>query len=236
MGRRDSKFPKLAVRERLQMLKRVSWLSDSQRNTFAAEGLFVKYQGHEPIFLEGSSTDRVFFLLAGIAKIYYSHRKQHILVTHLVPGDTFGTGSLLPNSKHQYASEALSDCMVAAIEPDIFAPAVFGSSFDQLGPALANTMDRGFELVSRYTQFLPLNSRGKLALSLLEMARKFGIRDARGVLLMLPVSHTELGTMVGSSRQHVTMQLRAFERGGLIVREGRRLIIIPELLKTVLDE
>ena len=78
--------------------------------------------------------------------------------------------------------------------------------------------------------------RGKIALSLLEMARKFGIHDARGVLLMFPVSQAELGTMVGSSRQHVTMQLRAFERDGLIVREGRRLIVIPERLKTVLDE
>ena len=67
------------------------------------------------------------------------------------------------------------------------------------------------------------------------MARKFGVRDSRGILLPLTISHAELGTMVGSSRQHITMQLKEFERDGFIVRDGRRLIVIPERLETALD-
>jgi CRP/FNR family cyclic AMP-dependent transcriptional regulator len=230
------KVLKMGDSERLEMLKRITWLSDAQRNKFAAEALFVRYLTHQPIFRAESSADRVFFLLAGMAKLYYSHRKHRILLTHLVVGDTFGTSSLFPNRKHLYASEAMTDCVVAEIEPQIYAATVFGNSLEWIGPGLANTLGRGFELLSRYIQSVPLNTRGKLALSLLEMARKFGVRDARGVLLMLPVSHSELGAMVGSSRQHVTMQLRAFERAGLVVRQGRRLVVIPERLETVLNE
>jgi CRP-like cAMP-binding protein len=68
------------------------------------------------------------------------------------------------------------------------------------------------------------------------MSVKFGIRDSRGVLLPLTVSHAELGTMVGASRQHITMQLKDFERDGSIIRDGRRLIVKPERLETALDD
>jgi CRP-like cAMP-binding protein len=41
--------------------------------------------------------------------------------------------------------------------------------------------------------------------------------------------------MIGTSRQHVTTQLREFERDGLIARAGRRLIVIPEQLRRALE-
>ncbi len=78
----DVKFLKLANRERLEILKRITWLSERlQRSTFAGEALFLRYPAHQPIFRAESSADRVFFLLAGMAKLYYSHRKRNILVT-----------------------------------------------------------------------------------------------------------------------------------------------------------
>lgn len=217
------------------MLNRIRWLSDSGRNKLATDGRLIRYRARQPIYLEHSGADRVFFLLTGIAKIYYSHRKQRVLVAHLATGDVFGMSGLFPDSKRRYSSEALSDCAVLSITPQTFSEAVFGNSFERIGPALANTVGRWFDLLSRYTRFVPLGTRGRMALSLLEMARKFGVRDSRGILLPLTISHAELGTMVGSSRQHITMQLKEFERDGLIVRDGRRLIVIPERLETALD-
>jgi CRP/FNR family cyclic AMP-dependent transcriptional regulator len=226
---------KPADSERLQMLKRIKWLSDSGRNKLAADAHLIRYRAREPIYLEHSTADQVFFLLAGIAKIYYSHRKQRILVAHLGSGDTFGMTSLFPNSKRRYSSEAVSDCVVLSVDPQTFSDAVFANSFERIGPALANTMGRWFDLTMRYAHFVPLGTRGRLAMSLLEMSRKFGVRDSRGVLLPLTISHAELGTMVGSSRQHVTMQLKEFEHHGFIIRDGWRLIVIPERLETALD-
>jgi len=220
----------------MEMLKRIKWLSDSGRNKLAADADLIRYRARQAIYLEHSNADRVFFLLAGIAKIYYLHRKQRILVAHLATGDTFGMTGLFQSGKRRYSSEAVSDCAVLSIRPQTFSEAVFGDSLERLGPALANTMGRWFDLMSRYTRFVPLGTRGRLALSLLEMSRKFGVRDSRGVLLPVPISHAELGTMVGSSRQHVTMQLKEFERDGFIIRDGRRLIVIPERLETALDD
>jgi|SRR5579872_2202236 len=235
MGR-GGKIPAPANLEELQMLKRVTWLTDFARDKLATEGRFIKFRARQSIYLEHSPADRIFFLLAGIAKVYYSHRKQRVLVTHLRTGDSFGLSGLLPDTLRRYSSEAVSDCVVLSIAPDTFSEAVFGNSIHRLGPALANTFGRWLDLMTRYAQFVSLGARGRLALSLLELADKFGIRDARGILLPLSVSHAELGTMVGTSRQHVTTQLREFERDGLIARAGRRLIVIPERLRAALDD
>ena len=195
----------------------------------------MRYRARQPIYFEHGTADRIFFLLAGIAKIYYTHRNERILVGHLGPGDTFGVDGLTPGRKRRYASEAVSDCAALSMDPENFAQAVLGDSLDHIGPALSNTFGHSFELLARYTHFVRLGTRGRLALSLLEMARKFGIRDSRGVLLPLTVSHAELGTMVGASRQHITMQLKDFEREGFIVRDRRRLIVIPERLEAALE-
>lgn len=235
MGR-GVKIPAPANPEELQMLKRVTWLTDFARDKLASEGRFLKFRAHQSIYIQHSPADRMFFLLAGIAKVYYSHHKQRVLITHLRTGDAFGMSSLLPDASRRYSSEAVSDCVVLSIAPETFSEAVFGNSLTQLGPPFANTFGRWLELMTRYAQFVSLGARGRLALSLLELSDKFGIRDARGILLPLSLSHAELGTMVGTSRQHVTTQLREFERDGLIARAGRRLIVIPERLRAALDD
>jgi CRP-like cAMP-binding protein len=221
--------------EQLQLLSRIRWLSDAGRAKLATDGRLIRYRARQSIYVEHTTADRVFFLLAGVAKIYYTHRKRRILVGHLGPGDAFGVCGLTPTRKHRYSSEAVSDCAVLSMDPENFTQAVLGDSLERIGPALANTFGQTLELLTRYTHFVRLGTRGRLAMSLLEMARKFGIRDSRGVLLPLTVSHAELGTMVGASRQHITMQLKDFEREGFIVRDKRRLIVIPERLEAALD-
>jgi len=219
------------------MLKRIAWLTDVARDRFAVDGRLMRFRARQPIFLEQTSADRIYLLVAGVAKLYYLHHKQRILVAHLRTGDTFGMSGLFPEvARRRYSSEAVSDCVVLSIRPQAFAEAVFGTALEQVAPAIANTFGRWFDLIERYAQFVRLGARGRLALSLLELSNKFGIRDARGILIPLPLSHAELGTMVGTSRQHVTTQLREFERDGLIARAGRRLIVIPERMQGILEE
>jgi CRP/FNR family cyclic AMP-dependent transcriptional regulator len=234
MGR-GGKILTPASPEELQMLRRVTWLTDFARDKLATDGRFIRFRAHQSIYLEQTPADRIFFLLAGVARVYYSYKKQRVLVTHLRAGDTFGMSGMVPDAIRRYSSEAVSDCVVLSIAPEIFSEVVFGNSLEQIGPALANTFGRWLDLMTRYAQYVSLGARGRLALSLLELSDKFGVRDARGILLPLPLSHAELGTMVGTSRQHVTTQLREFERDGFIARAGRRLIVNRERLRTALD-
>jgi len=77
--------------------------------------------------------------------------------------------------------------------------------------------------------------RERLAGALLELGTKFGAEDARGRLLTLKLTHSDLAELVGASRQRFTVQLSDFERTGVIIRDGRRLIIVTEQLLAVVQ-
>ena len=234
MGR-GLKIIKSADPEQLRMLKRVAWLSDSGRQKLANDGRLIRYHAHQTVYTEQNPPDRVLFLLSGIAKTYYTHSDERILVAMLGPGDTFGLSALFGGNTRRFACEAVTDCVVSSVKPQAFSEAVFGNTFERVQPALIHTVGRLFEVMVRYTRFVRLDTRGRLALSLLEMAQKFGVRDSRGILIPLAISHSELGGLVGASRQHVTMQLREFERDGCVIRDGRRLIVITEKLQAAID-
>jgi CRP-like cAMP-binding protein len=70
---------------------------------------------------------------------------------------------------------------------------------------------------------------------LLELAAKFGAEEARGILLTLKLTHSDLAELVGASRQRTTKQLIEFESERMIIRDGRRLIILPDRLRSLAD-
>ena len=90
-------------------------------------------------------------------------------------------------------------------------------------------------MLQRYTNFVGLTVRQRLAGALLELGAKFGADDARGVLLTLKLTHADLAELVGASRQRTTEQLIDFESQRMIIRDGRRLIIVPQRLRELAD-
>ena len=69
------------------------------------------------------------------------------------------------------------------------------------------------------------------------VGNKFGAEDARGRLLTLKLTHSDLAELVGASRQRITEQLSEFERTGVIIRDGLRLITVTgQLLALVQGE
>ena len=169
-------------------------------------------------------------LLSGVAKLCYVNREQRVLVGFVGPGEVFGLSSLLPQTTRPFRCEAYSDCMVAVVKPEIFVDTVLGVPLERLSIILDATVGRWWGMLVRYANFVGLGLRERLAGALLELAEKFGVRDSRGTLLTIKLTHADLAELVGASRQRTTEQLNDFEREGVITRDGRRLIIVPEKL------
>ncbi len=180
--------------------------------------------------MEGEASSRVYVLLSGVAKLCYVNRDQRVLVGLVGPGEIFGLSSLLPATTRPFRCEAFSDCVVAVIKPDIFVDTVLGVPAERLGVVLDATVGRWWAMVVRYADFVGLGLRERLAGALLELSTKFGVRDSRGTLLTVKLTHADLAELVGASRQRTTEQLNDFERQRVIIRDGRRFIIVPEKL------
>jgi CRP/FNR family transcriptional regulator, cyclic AMP receptor protein len=214
----------------LTRLKSLSWMREEQARRLAAVSVPLKVRREEAIFSEGEASSHVYVLLSGVAKLCYVNREQRVLVGFVGPGEVFGLSSLLPQTTRPFRCEAYSDCTVAVVKSEVFVDTVLGVPYDRLSLIMDATVGRWWGMVVRYANFVGLGLRERLAGALLELAEKFGVRDSRGTLLTIKLTHADLAELVGASRQRTTEQLNDFEREGVIGRDGRRLIIVPEKL------
>jgi CRP/FNR family transcriptional regulator, cyclic AMP receptor protein len=223
---------------RQKLLRRVqtlAWLSQEQLDRLAAATVIRRVNRHETIFFEGEDASSVYLLLSGVAKLTFLSASERILVSLVGPGEIFGVSSLLTVAKRPFRCDAFSDCLVGVTSPQAFVDVTLGVRLEDLSRVLDVTVGRWWGMLLRYTTFLGLALRERLAGALLELATKFGAEDARGRLLTLKLTHSDLAELVGASRQRITEQLSEFERSGVIIRDGRRLIIVTEQLLAVVQ-
>ena len=219
----------------LGRLRTLAWLSRDQVEGLAQSLESMKIRRRQPIFYEGQASDRVYVLLSGVAKLCFLNRGEKVLVGLVGPGEVFGVSSLLPNATRPFRCEAFSDCVVGVGRPSTFVGLMLGVPLERFSRTLEVTVGRWWSMLQRYTNFVGLTVRERLAGALLELAAKFGANDARGVLLTLKLTHADLAELVGASRQRTTEQLIEFEHQQMIIRDGRRLIIVPDRLRDVAD-
>jgi CRP/FNR family transcriptional regulator, cyclic AMP receptor protein len=219
----------------LRRLQTLAWLSQEQLDRLAAATIIRRVNRHETIFFEGEDASSVYLLLSGVAKLTFLSASERILVSLVGPGEIFGVSSLLPVAKRPFRCDAFSDCLVGVTSPQAFVDVTLGVRLEDLSRVLDVTVGRWWGMLLRYTTFLGLALRERLAGALLELGTKFGAEDARGRLLTLKLTHSDLAELVGASRQRITEQLSEFERGGVIIRDGRRLIIVTEQLLAVVQ-
>ncbi len=169
-------------------------------------------------------------MVSGVAKLSIQNRNERVLVGLVGPGEIFGVSSLLPHSTRPFRCDAFTDCTVGIVKPEVFVDVALGVPLNQLSRVLDITVGRWWSLLIRYANFVGLGLRERLAGALLEVGAKFGVNDARGLLLTLKLTHEDLADLVGASRQRTTVQLKEFERERSLIRDGRRIIIVPEKL------
>jgi CRP/FNR family cyclic AMP-dependent transcriptional regulator len=214
----------------LRHLRTLSWLSDDQLRLLAHDLNTLRVKRRETIFYEGEASAHVYVLLSGVAKLSFLHRDERVLVGLVGPGEIFGVSSLLPDATRPFRCDAFSDCTVGVGDPAKFVDIVLGVPLERLSRTLDVTVGRWWGMLQRYTNFIGLSVREKLAGALLELGAKFGVDDARGKLITLNLTHADLAELVGASRQRTTEQLNEFEREHLLIRDGRRLIIAVDKL------
>jgi CRP/FNR family transcriptional regulator len=219
----------------LGRLKTLSWLSQDQLQGLAQSLTLEKVKRRNTIFFEGESSNRIYVLLSGVAKLSFQNREERVLVGLVGPGEIFGVSSLLPHATRPFRCDAFSDCSVGIARPETFVGLVLGVPLERFSRTLEVTVARWWIMLQRYTNFVGLSVRERLAGALLELAMKFGAEDSRGILLTLKVTHADLAELVGASRQRTTEQLNDFENEHVILRDGRRLIIVPDRLRELVE-
>jgi len=209
----------------LNRLKPFASLSAQALRELASGLNSANFQRREVLLPEEALATGVHILLKGVAKITCLNRcGKRVTVALLAPGPIPEFLSL-PVSRWRFRCDAYSHCRVGSPGWDLFNAIVRKASEAVLSELYRNNLRLWCRLLLRSSTFLNLSLHERIEMALLELCEDFGIKEARGTLLSVFLSHKDLADMVGASRPRVTEHLAELERKGLVIRQGRQLIV-----------
>jgi CRP-like cAMP-binding protein len=151
--------------------------------------------------------------------------KQSVL-SFVDPGEIFGELAVLDSGPREEYAEATKECTVIRIPRNQFED-LFREEpeFALRLTQLIGHRRRRAERRLKNLVFLP--NRDRLLHLLLELAEKYGVASADGLQLNTNLSHQDLASTIGSTRETVTLVLGELQARGL-VRVGRRKITLVQ--------
>lgn len=201
---------------------------DVTRTLFSRHTL-VRYPKGSPLFDKGSPADVVFVVLSGIVKIYCARAgAARTLVELAGPGDLAGYADFSEKSRERsqlFDAEALTNSCVALITRDHVLHVLRKLEPDLILTLAENVNSLWAAAVYRYARFLGMTLRERLEVIFAEMAERFGVTDARGILITPELEQEGLAEMIGGSRPMVSKLLMEMKREGVITRVGKHYIV-----------
>jgi len=192
--------------------------------------MLVRYPKGAELFSMGSPAEVIFAVLTGLVKVHSSRPGSDPVMVELAgPGDMVGYADFAGadgGRSQLFGATAVTDCCVALFTRHQISEVLKGLEPEALLRIAEAINSMWSSVVYRYTTFLGMSLRKRLEVVLEELAMRFGEPDSRGTLLLPGLAQEELAEMIGSSRPMVTKLLSEMTEGGMLIRQGRRHILV----------
>lgn len=177
------------------------------------------------IYLPSDASESVLLLTSGRVKIYHitGDGKQAILAL-VEPGELFGEVAIFAGGQREEFAEAMEAATLIRIPGDEIRRLM--EQHPQVSLGVTKLMGMRRQRVERRLKSLLFRSnRERLTHLLLELADKYGRRTAAGVEIGIKLSHQELASIIGSTRETVTVVLGELQNEGSLVIKRRQIVL-----------
>jgi CRP/FNR family transcriptional regulator/CRP/FNR family cyclic AMP-dependent transcriptional regulator len=192
----------------------------------AERGAIRRYRRGTYLFHQGDDSPEVFFLLDGRVEISSlsvgGHRQLH---TTLDQPQFFGELGVLGGMTRTAAALALDESNVWAVSAPTFLD--FLSDEPAASQALLRALARQVQSQEAFVEdLLHLDLKGRVAKRLLQLVSpSLDELPSDGAALPAIVTHADLASLCGGSRENVTRILSDLQRRGFVERDGRRYVL-----------
>jgi CRP-like cAMP-binding protein len=208
----------------LDRLEGLSWLEPEKRNVFAQKLKLVALKSRSQIFVTGTSADQAYVVLRGLVQV---GEPGSSLTSIVGPGEICGLSGLVPGQPDIFFYRDLSESSIGVMSAEDFFRIVFGVEWRNVRLLLDFVFKKWWGgAIPRVFHSNGLTLEHRLNRALREIGERVGVRDSRGVLLGVAITHQVLGELIGASRPKVTGTIRKLIRSGKILSEHRRLILV----------
>jgi CRP/FNR family transcriptional regulator, cyclic AMP receptor protein len=195
------------------------------------------FQANQVVFLKGDEGNALMAVLSGRIRICsYSADGREVVLNVMRPGDVFGEIAMIDGGPRTADAFAMETTRLLILSRGDFMP------FLERHPAVAITLlkvlcERLRRTSNQVEDYFFLDLRCRLAKCLLHLRSETDAGRNSGGAVTIRASQQLLASMIGTSREAVNKQLRAWEAMGLIaLHRGSITILGADVLAAVVQE
>ncbi len=215
----------------LQHIDAFAGVGETEMQQIAKRSTMREFTRGRVILHPGQVQEMVYLIKEGRVKVSrYSPEGREQILALLEPGDLVGELALVRETEPVHV-EAFEDTLICELSRRDFIsllrrqPEVMLYVMKLLAARLRVADEEIADLVFR-------DVSGRLASLLLRLGEAYGERDGGKLRLTLRLTHHDIASMIGATRETVTSTLSRFRESRLIVTEQRHIVICdPEGLR-----
>lgn len=185
----------------------------------------LRYRRGEIILRAGDSPPGIFYLKSGYVRVYsFSKGGEELTLIIFKPGDIFPVSWVIGDVPASYFVEAMTVAELWRVPRDQFLEFVRNKP-EILLELIKRMMVRFVGLMRRMEYLVFGNAYSKVASILLICAERFGRKAAGGMVIDVPLTHNDIATLVGMTRETVSIEMKKLEKKNLISYRGRLLVV-----------
>jgi CRP/FNR family cyclic AMP-dependent transcriptional regulator len=202
-------------------------LSEDLLARLAATSFAIDYRRRRFIYRANDTADALYLIARGRVKLCRIEETtdREAVIDILSAGSLFGESAL-------FALEPLREKCAVAYENSRLLRIPVGDFktgmaenrelYDYTFRLIGQRLTRAERLVANFAlDAIP----ARLEKLLLEFSKRYGVRETNGVLIDISLPHREIASIVGSTRESVTVRLNAMRRDGIIDFVNRKILI-----------
>ncbi len=192
---------------------------------FFADYKSAKYRRHQVIIKPEEVFDSIYYIKSGFVKqTTISKTGEEFTVNIYRPGSFFAISLALHRSVSNYTFETMTEAEL------IKAPASEIIKLIETEPALTRDLllrvTSGLNsLVHRMETLVFGTAHQKVAATVLQNAQRFGHKQGDTVVISLPLTHQQIASLTGLTRETVSIEMAKLKHAGLLDYKGKTITV-----------
>lgn len=200
-------------------------LSDKAWEVLRQKGTPITIEVGGSVFIQGDQHDGIWLIEDGVVRTFYAAPSgREITLAYWTAGHFVGGPEIFGGGQHIWSADVTQTCRL------LYLPAGAIRGLIETQPSFALCLIEGLvakgKCYSALAQMLGTRSVvERLAQLLVILAENHGRRDGDRLVIERKITHDQIATIVGSTRQWVTMTLDKFQKKGIITVARQSIVV-----------
>jgi len=185
-----------------------------------------KYNANSIIISQNAKGDYLYIVVSGLVKIYRTSETGSVRKTLAIlkRNEFFGEMALFDHSGRSASALAITDVEVIACKRNDFLKLLskYSQSCFLIISLLVSRLREADKQISSLTF---QNALGRVAIIIGDLCERHGLKNSRGILIDMDLTHQDIAEMAGTAREVVTKIISVFKRAQCLKFEGKRMTV-----------